>query len=81
MTLRDKLHQLIVENVDDVDLNGHPVERLPNTLNLSFKGVFGAAVLAELPEIAASRVQETKMPLLRGLKLFIVSFQIKQFLF
>lgn len=52
--LRDKFHQLILENVDDVILNGHPAERLPNTLNLSFKKVFGAAVLAEIPEIAAS---------------------------
>jgi cysteine desulfurase len=54
IALRDKLHQLIAANVDDVVLNGHPAERLPNTLNLSFKNVFGAAVLAEIPEIAAS---------------------------
>jgi len=54
VTLRDLFYNLISENVDDVVLNGHPTERLPNTLNLSFGGVFGAAVLAELPEIAAS---------------------------
>ncbi len=52
--LRDKFQQLIAAKVEDVVLNGHPTERLPNTLNLSFKDVFGAAVLAELPEIAAS---------------------------
>lgn len=54
VALREKFHQLITANVDDVILNGHPTERLPNTLNLSFRGVFGATVLAELPEIAAS---------------------------
>lgn len=52
--LRDKFHQLITAKVTEVVLNGHPTERLPNTLNLSFKDVFGATVLAELPEIAAS---------------------------
>lgn len=52
--LRDNFHIHITNNVKDVILNGHPIERLPNTLNLSFKNVFGAAVLAELPEIAAS---------------------------
>lgn len=52
--LRDEFYRLIVENLDDVILNGHLTERLPNTLNLSFKDVFGATVLAEIPEIAAS---------------------------
>lgn len=54
VSLRDKFHTLITDNLEDVILNGHPAERLPNTLNLSFKGVFGATVLAEIPEIAAS---------------------------
>ncbi len=35
-------------------LNGHPERRLPNTLNVSFVGRFGAEILAKLPEIAAS---------------------------
>jgi cysteine desulfurase len=35
-------------------LNGHPQERLPNTLNVAFPGVRGSAVLAAAPEIAAS---------------------------
>ena len=35
-------------------LNGHPTERLPNTLNVSFPGARGSAVLAAAPEIAAS---------------------------
>lgn len=66
MTLRDKLHQLIVENVDDVALNGHPVERLPNTLNLSFKGVFGAAVLAEQPKMQLHGCRKQKCPYYGG---------------
>jgi len=35
-------------------LNGHSSERLPNTLNVSFAGVVGAALLAQTPELAAS---------------------------
>ena len=37
-----------------VTLNGHPVERLPNTLNVSFLGTIGSSLLALLPDIAAS---------------------------
>ncbi|MCU0504709.1 MAG: cysteine desulfurase [Chloroflexi bacterium] len=39
---------------DDVVLNGHPVERLPNTLNVSFVGRPGADVLAAVGDVAAS---------------------------
>jgi cysteine desulfurase len=35
-------------------LNGHPGERLPNTLNVSLEGADGAEVLALAPEVAAS---------------------------
>jgi len=37
-----------------VTLNGHPTERLPNTLNVNFVGRVGAEVLAGLPGVAAS---------------------------
>ena len=37
-----------------VVLNGHPTERLPNTLNVSFVGRVGADVLAALDGVAAS---------------------------
>jgi cysteine desulfurase len=37
-----------------VILNGHPTQRLPNTLNVSFIGMRGAEILAALPEVAAS---------------------------
>jgi cysteine desulfurase len=37
-----------------VTLNGHPTERLPNTLNVNFAGRVGAEVLAGLSGVAAS---------------------------
>jgi cysteine desulfurase len=52
--LRDHFHTRLQTLVDGVELNGHPTERLPNTLNVSFKGVVGADLLARAPEIAAS---------------------------
>jgi len=37
-----------------VTLNGQPAERLPNTVNLSFAGVDGAALLVGLSEVAVA---------------------------
>jgi cysteine desulfurase len=52
--LRDRLHQALLTAIPGLELNGHPGERLPNTLNLSFPGVSGRDLLAAVPEIAAS---------------------------
>lgn len=52
--LRDRLHQGLTTHVERVHLNGHPTERLPNTLNVSFAGVDSSALLAAPPEVAAS---------------------------
>jgi cysteine desulfurase len=53
--LRDRLWEALRERFGDaVVLNGHPVERLPNTLNVSFVGRTGADVLAALDGVAAS---------------------------
>jgi cysteine desulfurase len=53
--LRDLLHQRLAEELPGkVSLNGHPNERLPNTLNVSIGGVIGEEVLAATPEIAAA---------------------------
>jgi len=53
--LRDQLWTALKENCGDrVVLNGHPEERLPNTLNMSFVGHVGNELLAQLPELAAS---------------------------
>jgi cysteine desulfurase len=56
MTLRDRLHRNIVAGLgyERVKLNGHPELRLPNTLNISIKGVIGEDLLRQMPEIAAS---------------------------
>jgi cysteine desulfurase len=47
----DKLQKIFG---DRISLNGHPIERLPNTLNVNFIGRTGADILARLPEVAAS---------------------------
>jgi cysteine desulfurase len=39
---------------NQIALNGHPEQRLPNTLNVSFVGRVGADILARIPELAAS---------------------------
>jgi cysteine desulfurase len=54
LTLRERFHNHLRELINGVTLNGHPTERLPNTLNVSFQGVVGAELLAKTPEIAAS---------------------------
>ena len=39
---------------DQVVLNGHPTQRLPNTLNVGFRGRNGSEILAAMPNLAAS---------------------------
>lgn len=53
-SLRDRLHQGILKITKKAVLNGHPVERLPNTLNISFLGRSGSDILAAMPDVAAS---------------------------
>jgi cysteine desulfurase len=52
--LRDKLERGLLAAVPDVQIHGHPAQRLPNTLSISFKGVEAASLLARMPDIAAS---------------------------
>jgi cysteine desulfurase len=54
--LKDRLHVSIEAGLgkDAVRLNGHPERRLPNTLNISLRGVVGEELLSQIPEIAAS---------------------------
>lgn len=51
---RDELHRRLAAAVPGLVLNGHPEERLPNTLHLSFPGVAGRELLAHAPQVAAS---------------------------
>jgi cysteine desulfurase len=46
--LRDRLEQGIFEHIPQVKLNGHPHERLPNTLNVSFAWIEGESLLLNL---------------------------------
>ena len=39
---------------DRIQINGHPTNRLPNTLHVSFLGVTGGDLLAKIPDLAAS---------------------------
>ena len=46
--LRDRLEQGIKARIPQVVLNGHPTQRLPNTLNMSFLDVEGESLLLNL---------------------------------
>jgi cysteine desulfurase len=53
--LRDQLHARLSEAIPGILLNGHPEQRLPNTLNLSFPGRDGRDLLTHAAaEVAAS---------------------------
>jgi cysteine desulfurase len=52
--LRERLRHGIMDHLDEVFLNGHPTERLPGNLNLSFAYVQGDALMMNLRELALS---------------------------
>lgn len=53
--LRDKLYDLLKSALGErLVLNGHPEQRLPNTLNVSFIGQIGSELLEKVPGLAAS---------------------------
>jgi len=52
--LRDFLFQQIKKEIPEIKLNGHPEQRLPNTLNISFPGVEAALLLGNMAPVAAS---------------------------
>jgi cysteine desulfurase len=54
-TLRDRLQVALFDTLSSaVQLNGHPDQRLPNTINVSVAGVCGSDLLAAVPDVAAS---------------------------
>ncbi|MGH7886501.1 MAG: IscS subfamily cysteine desulfurase [Candidatus Binatia bacterium] len=54
IALRERLKQGILAELDEVYINGHPVQRLPGNLNMSFAYVEGESLLMGLKEIAVS---------------------------
>jgi len=52
--LRDSLHNQIRSAIPEVVLHGHPEQRLPNTLFISFPGMIGEEILRDIPELCAS---------------------------
>ena len=53
-TLRDQLYQELEGFAAPVILNGHPADRLPGTLNVSFPGADADAVMAGAPLVAVA---------------------------
>ena len=52
--LRDELAAVLVAANGDLRVNGHPTERLPNTLSISVPARVAAEMLARVPELALS---------------------------
>lgn len=52
--LRKRLQDGITSRIDETYLNGHPTERLPGNLNLSFAYVEGESLLMGLKDVALS---------------------------
>ena len=52
--LRDRLEELLFNDLDGLVLNGHREKRLPNTLNVSVPGLEGGRILDGLPTVIAS---------------------------
>ena len=52
--LRERLHGRIAESVDEIRLNGHPTDRLPGNLNLSFAYVEGESLMMAMRDVAVS---------------------------
>ncbi len=53
-TLTRRLYDGLMAALPGVDLNGHPEQRLPANLNLSFEGVEAAALLRAVPQLCLS---------------------------
>ena len=52
--LREQLYHELSKRIDFIHLNGHPTQRVPGNLNLSFEFVESQSILSGLKEIALS---------------------------
>jgi cysteine desulfurase len=48
VALRDRLREGLLAKVPTIKINGHPTDMLPNTLNISFPGAEGEAILLSM---------------------------------
>jgi cysteine desulfurase len=53
---RDRLHERLAREIPGIRLNGHPEQRLPNTLHVSFPSVSGRALLEAAADVVAASV-------------------------
>ncbi len=54
LDMRDRLWDRLDSRIPGIRLNGHPEQRLPNTLSVAIPGVDARVLLARLPLLAAS---------------------------
>jgi len=54
MALRERLKDGILDQLEEVYINGHPTKRLPGNMNMSFAYVEGESLLMALKDIAVS---------------------------
>jgi cysteine desulfurase len=54
LALRQRLYNGLLAEVPEIVLNGHPTQRLPGNLNLSFTYVDGEALMMSMRDIAVS---------------------------
>ncbi len=52
--LRDRMWDSFRKELDEIHLNGHPVHRLPNNLNISFAFVEGESMMMAIKNVAVS---------------------------
>lgn len=52
--LRDRLEGQLIRNIPGCRINGRPDQRLPGVISITFPGVPADAVLAAMPDVAAS---------------------------
>ncbi|MEW5798045.1 MAG: cysteine desulfurase family protein [Bacteroidota bacterium] len=53
VVLRNRLKEKLL-SIDQTTMNGHPLERLPNNLNITFHGVRGDQLMTEVKDVAVS---------------------------
>lgn len=53
-SLRDKMMNEFLDKIDHCYLNGHPENRIPNNLNLSFRFIDSEALMMEMKELSVS---------------------------